>query len=250
MGRCRWYAAMAILACCLTAFRGASATDLDQVATASSLQAAVAQVVGSLGGRSVHGATVIPAPGVYECGSPCVRLRVDNKADHEVQEVWLGRLVEGAVGELVRPDQKTLAEDLGVEIVVRTRGGHLATVPIATGDAQLGRHLDSPSDEDLRQRAATAADKYGLTLDSVEVLHPLDSALAVRFSVPPGKVPWTIGQLSEDLEGSPADLEGLSIQLTSPSGSPLFSYAYAVRAAGGGGWWAPGQDARFGLQHG
>jgi hypothetical protein len=249
MRRGREYAALAILACCLTAFRGARATDLDHADTASSVPAAVSRVLGSLGDRSVLGATVIPAPGIYGCGSPCLRLRVDSDADHNVREVWLGRLVEGAVAALVRPHQQALARDLGVEVVVRTHDGHLTTIPIATGDAPLGRNPDSPSDEDLRQRAAIVADRYGLTLDSVEVLHPLDSALAVTYTVPPGKVPWTIDQLSEELEGSPADLAGLSIQLSSPSGRPLFSYAYAERGAGGGGWSARGQDSRFGLQH-
>jgi hypothetical protein len=94
------------------------------------------------------------------------------------------------------------------------------------------------------------ADTYGLTLDSVEVLHPLESALAVTFSVPPGPVSWTLTQLTHDLQGSPVDVEGLSLQLDSPSGRALLHVAYGGRAAGGGGWYAHGQGIRFGFQGG
>ena len=54
-----------------------------------------------------------------------------------------------------------------------------------------------------------------------EVLHPLDSALAATLTVPPGAVSWTLYQLTHDLLGSPVDLEGLSLQLNSPSGRQL-----------------------------
>jgi len=193
---------------------------------------------------------VIPAPGVYGCGSPCLRVRIDNNDDHLVREVWLGQLTEGAVGELVRTDQKTLAEVLGAEIVTPKRNGHLHTTQLGMGYSPLGHRFNSPSDADLRERAADVADKYGLTVDSVEVLHPLDSALAVAFTVPPGPVSWTLYQLTKNLQGSPIDLEGLSIQLNSPSGQPLLLFARGARNKGGGGWFAPGQDDRFGFQHG
>jgi hypothetical protein len=87
-------------------------------------------------------------------------------------------------------------------------------------------------------------------VDAVEVLHPLDSALAVTFTVPPGAVSWTLFQLTRELLGPHTDVEGLSIQLNAPSGRPLLSAAYGERATGGGGWFAPGQDQRFGFQHG
>jgi hypothetical protein len=214
-------------------------------------QAAVARVLASLGDPEVQGVDVIPAPGVYGCGSPCLRVRVANKADHGIEEEWLAQLIEGAVGELVRtPDQKTLAQVLGAEVVTRTRTGHRVTTHLGMGYSPLGHRFNSPSDADLRQRATDVADKYGLTLDSVDVLHPLDSALAVTLAVPPGPVSWTLYQLTNDLHGSPTDVEGLSIRLNSPSGQPLLHIANGERAKGGGGWFATGQDDRFGFQHG
>lgn len=250
MGRGCLCAGLSMAALCLTACGSGNSADANDTPTGLKPHAAVARVLASLGDPAVQGVDVIPAPGVYGCGSPCLRVRFNSNADHGVKEVWLGQLIEGAVGELVRTDQKTLAEVLGAEVVTPTRGGDRVTTPLGMGYSPLGKRFNSPTDADLRQRAADVADKYGLTLDSVDVLHPLDSALAVTFTVPSGAVSWTLYQLTNDLLGSPIDVEGLSIQLNSPSGQPLLRVANGERVKGGGGWFAPGKDDRFGLQHG
>jgi hypothetical protein len=175
---------------------------------------------------------------------------VQNLGDHGVKELWLGVLVEGAVGELARTNHTTLARVLGAEVVTRSGSGRRETTPLGMGEAPVGRQFHSSSDADLRQRALDAAHEYGLTLDSVEVLHPLDSALAVTFTVPPGGVSWTLTELDDALLGSPVDLEGLFVQLNSPSGRPLLIVENGQRIRGGGGWSAHGQDGRFGVVHG
>ena len=250
MGRVRLCASLSMAALFMTACGGGSSVHAADTPTQLSPHAAVARVLATLGDPAVQGVDVIPAPGVYGCGSPCLRVRVGNQADHGVTEVWLGQLVEGAVGELVRTDQKTLAEVLGAEIATPGRNGQLKTTELGMGYSVLGHRYDSPEDADLRRRAADVADKYGLTLDSVQVLHPLDSALAVTFTVPTGAVSWTLYQLTHDLLGSPTDIEGLAIQLNAPSGRPLLHVATGERAKGGGGWFAAGQDDRFGFEHG
>jgi hypothetical protein len=250
MGRGRLFAGLAMAALCLTACGSGNSAEANDTSTGLEPRAAVARVLASLGDPAVRGVDVIPAPGVYGCGSPCLRVRVSGNADHGVTEAWLGRLIEGAVGELVRtPRQKTLAEVLGAEVVTPTRNGHVVTTPLGMGYSPLGHRLHSPSDADLRRHAADVADEYGLTVDSVQVLHPLDSALAVTFTVPSGPVSWTFSQLTHDLQGSPVDVEGLSIQLNSPRGQPLLRIANGERAKGGTGWFAHGQDERFGLEH-
>jgi len=251
MGRGCWWAGLATAALCLSACDGGNSADAHDTPTGLEPNVAVARVLASLGDPAVQRVDVIPAPGVYGCGSPCLRVRITDDADHGVTEDWLGRLIEGGVGELVRtPSQKTLAEVLGAEVVTRTRTGDLVTTPLGMSDSPLGHRFNSPSDADLRQRVADVAAKYGLTVDSVEVLHPLDSALAATLTVPPGAVSWTLYQLTRDLLGSPVDLEGLSLQLNSPSGRPLLHIANGERVRGGGGWFAPGQDDRFGFEHG
>lgn len=244
-------AVLTLAALCLTACDSSNSGSARSAPTGVEPHAAVTRVLASLGDPAVQGVDVIPAPGVYGCGSPCLRVRVANMADRGIREEWLAQLIEGAVGELVRtPDQKTLAQVLGAEVVTPVRNGHLVTTQLGMGYSPLGHRFNSPSDADLRQRAADVADKYGLTLGSVDVLHPLESALAVTFAVPPGPVSWTLYQLTKDLQGSPTDVEGLSIQLNSPSGEPLLRVANGERAKGGGGWFATGQDERFGFQHG
>jgi hypothetical protein len=251
MARARWCAGLTMAALCLSACGSGNPANANDTRAGLKPHAAVARVLSSLGDPTVRGVDVIPAPGVYGCGSPCLRVRLNRNADHGVKEVWLGQLIEGAVGELIRTDsQKTLAEVLGAEVVTSSRRGHLVTTPLGMGYSLLGHRFNSPSDTALRQRVADVADTYGLTVDSVEVLHPLDSALAVTFTVPPGAVAWTLYQLTNELLGSPIDIEGLSLQLNSPSGSPLLGVENGERAKGGGGWFAPGQDERFGFQHG
>jgi hypothetical protein len=250
VGRGRLCAGLTMVALLLTACGNGNSANANDTPTGVEPHAAVARVLASLDDPAVQGVDVVPAPGVYGCGSPCLRVRVNNSVDHRVKEVWLGQLIEGAVGELVRTNQETLAEVLGAEVVTPRRNGHLVTTPLGMGYSPLGHRFNSPSDADLRQRAADVADEYGLRLDSVDVLHPLDSALAVTFTVPSGPVSWTLYQLTSDLQGYPIDVEGLSIQLNSPSGQPLLRVANAERATGGGGWFAPGQDDRFGFQHG
>lgn len=251
MARGRLGVGLSMAALCLSACGSGNSSYAPDTSMGLEPHAAVARVLATLGDPLVQGVDVIPAPGVPGCGSPCLRVRLTSNADHGVKEVWLGRLIEGAVGELVRTsDQKTLAEVLGAEVVTSAPSGQLANRPLGMGYSPLGHRFNSPSDADLRQRAADVADKYGLTVDTVEVLHPLDSALAVTLVVPRGAVSWTLYQLTNDLLGSPMDVEGLSIQLNSPSGRPLLHVANGERATGGGGWFAPGQDDRFGLEHG
>jgi hypothetical protein len=251
MRRGRLCAGLLTGALCLSACGSTNSADAQVTSTGMEPHAAVARVLASLGDATVQGVDVIPAPGVYGCGSPCLRVRLKSSADHGVHEVWLGQLIEGAVAEMVRTNnQKTLAEVLGAEVVTSTPRGHLVTTPLGMGYSPLGHHFNSPSDADLRQHATDIAAKYGLKVDSVEVLHPLDSALAVTLTVPRGAVSWTLYQLTNDLLGSPIDVEGLSIQLNSPTGRPLLHVANGERATGGGGWFAPGQADRFGFQHG
>jgi len=197
----------------------------------------------------VTGADMIADPSDNPGGLPWVRVRLDSNAGDGVREVWLGGLVEGAVGELMRTDETTLASVLGAEIVDRAPSGQVLATPLGMGYSPVGQRFNSPSDADLHERVTEVAHKYGLTVASVEVLHPLDSALAVTFTVPPGDVSWTIDQLRNDLEGSPVDVEGTFIELDSPTGQSLLRISYWERANGGALGFATGQDERFGAQH-
>jgi hypothetical protein len=222
-----------------------------EAAEPMSLDEAAAHVVSTIGDPMVQGADVIADPSDNPGGLPWVRVRIDSNAGDGIKEVWLGRLVEGASGELAHTsDQPTMADVLGGEIVDKGPDGKTVHTPVGMGSGPTGQEFHSPSDQELRDRVDAAAAKFDLGVTSEEVLHPLDSALAVTFTVPAGPVSWNLYQLDQALSGSPADIEGLYVELDSEDGRPLFKSGNTERIKGGGGWFAPGQDERFGFQHG
>jgi hypothetical protein len=249
MGRGRLWVSLSMVALCLTACGTGNAAEPGDPPTGLAPQDAIERVLASLGDPTVRGAEVVTDPNEPSCTSPCLRVSLDNEADHGVKEAWLAHLVVGAVGELIRTDETNLDMVIAGEITSRDSNGHVHTDLLA-GSGPVGRRFHSPSDSALSERVASVAAKYGLGVKSVEVLHPLDSALAVTLTAPPGDVRWTIDQLADELLGSPVDVEGLFVQLDSPTGEPLFRIAFRERTRGGVGWFAPGQENRFGFNHG
>lgn len=176
-----------------------------------------------------------------------VRTYIKDAAGDTVHGEWLASLVAGAVAELMRTNQSSLDQVIQGGDFVHT-GPHGTQVTEQLGMGQAAQeYFDSPSDPDLRDRVDQVAQHFGLTVASVRVLHPLDSALDVRLVVPPGHVSWTMGDLDRELMGSPVDIEGLYVELDSPSGRVLLQAGYQERLAGGG--WS-GEGDRFGIQHG
>lgn len=220
-----------------------------EAAQSMSLESAANQVVSTIGDPMVEGADVIADPSETPGGPPWVRVRLDSNAGDGVKEVWLGRLVEGAAGELAHTsEQKALTDVLGGgEIVDNGPNGKTVTTPLGMGSAATGQEFDSPSDQELEDRVNAAATKFGLGVRAVEVLHPLDSALAVTYTVPAGHVNWNVYQLLRALIKSPTDVEGFYIELDSESGDPLLRTTFVERIPSGTGSFAPGQNERFGF---
>lgn len=71
--------------------------------------------------------------------------------------------------------------------------------------------------------------------------------MAVSLQVPDGQVDWTVTELEDAIYGRTPNVEGLYLELDSPSGKPLFEHGLDFRVAGGSGWAAPGQEERFGI---
>lgn len=209
---------------------------------------AAARVLRSLGEPTVRDIRVIHEPLDPHGGLNWVRTYFTRSADGSAYRDWVSYLVEGSVAELMRTAQPTLAEVIsGGDSVVA--GPHGARVSTANGmGAQQGEYFDSPSDAALRGRVDMVAHDHGLTASSAKVLHPLDSALIVRLVVPSGHPTWTLDQLRAELLGSPVDIEGLFIELDSPTGTPLARIGWRERIGGGGGTFAPGQAVRFGIE--
>lgn len=174
------------------------------------------------------------------------------KNDDTVPANWNAELAVGAAAQLSVTNQTALDQVLSSAVAVGpdTKGAD-ATVDLGVGGVAMNQVFDSPSDDDLTSHVDEVAERYGLTVSSVEVLHPLESALAVTFVVPPdAKSDWTIDDLRTALVGAVPDVEGVLIQLNSPDGSTLVQASSSYRTGSGGLWFAPGQDSRFGAVHG
>jgi hypothetical protein len=218
---------------------------------------ATQRVLRGLGDPSVTSATVgIPALSSGQSGR-WLTVTIDSEQGGGIKQVWLAQMVQGAVEDLMRTHEVTTSQVLqGARLVDRDESGHRVVTELGYGAVVGGQVFGCPSDDALRQQVAAAADRYGLTVDSVQVLHPLGSALVVRMTVPDGPLDgWSLVSLENAIEGSTApkshpNVEGLYLELRSPSGEPVVTSSYAFRIPGGGGWSAPGQDERFGINHG
>jgi hypothetical protein len=172
--------------------------------------------------------------------------------DDSVPDVWLSDLAVGALGELMRSDQP-VANDLisSATAVGPGKDGDSVTTYLGVGAVRLGQVFGSPSDSSIAAHAAEVADRYGLEIANLVVLHPLESALDITFAVPKDAVvDWTIEELRADLVGKTPNVEGILIQLVDPEGKPLLQSGVAYRTGSGGLWFAAGQDERFGAVHG
>ena len=213
---------------------------------------AIAQVLEGVRGTTVTSAELIRPPDSAASDRPWISVGVDSDAGDDVKAVWLGQLVQGAVADLMRSKEPTTADVIGGgQVEDRDSRGHDVTVPLGTGSVAAGQQFDSPSDELLLARAKELSGRFGLTLTSAQVIHPLDSAMLVTLTLPRDQaVSWTIDDLRTALTGAPSGIEGLFIEIDSPEGEPLLLAGTAYRVGGGGVWFAPGQDARFGVVHG
>ena len=136
------------------------------------------------------------------------------------------------------------------ELLFPQPDGSQTTVRLGHGAVAGGQVFDSPSDSAITAHVCAVAGSYGLSVKSLRILHPLDSAIEVSMIVPDGLTPaWTISGLSDALEGSPRQVEGIYVQLDSPGGQKLLATSGAYRMGSGGLWFAPGQDVRFGANH-
>jgi hypothetical protein len=213
---------------------------------------AISLVLKGMAGTEVRSASVMGVPTGSAATAPRVSVQVDSDQGDDLYPVWLGGLVQGAVADLMRDDEETTADVIGGRQVEDTdQSGAPVTIKLGTGSVVGGQAFHSPSDDELEARADAAARKFGLELLSVEVMHPLESAISVRFAVPEeGELTWTIDDLRDAVAGSPLSVEGVFIEIVSPSGKSLLRTGTSYRTGEGGLSFAPGQDDRFGALHG
>lgn len=249
----------ALVAGCLGLLLGAAGLALDVGPFASTTSApsrpaesATSLVLEGMVGTEVRSVSLEGTTARSSSSRPRVIVRVDSDRGDDLYAVWLGDLVRGAVADRMRDDEKTTADVIGGGQVEDTdRSGAPVIVPLGTGSIVGGQAFDSPSDDALEARAEGAAREFGLKLLSVDVMHPLESAISVKFELPEdGALTWTIDDLRDAVAGSPVSVEGVFIEIVSPSGRSLLRTGASYRTAEGGLSFAPGQDERFGAVHG
>jgi hypothetical protein len=224
-----------------------------------SAEAAASAVLKGLAGTPVQSVEVVPAPAQGQpYTAPWVSTRIASSAlpgkdaGGTVDSIWFGALAQGAVADRMRTSESTTAKVIGGgEIVTADTNGDSTARPLGTGSVLGGQVFKSPGDRELKTRVQDVADRFGLSISSLELLHPLESALSVTFVVPDSLKPtWTIDDLRSALDGTPRSVEGTLITLKSPDGTPLLVNGAAYRTGSGALWFAPGEDVRFGAVHG
>lgn len=213
-------------------------------------QQAADRVMSGLRGTAVDSIQVV-APSTGSTGTS-LQVNLRNLSASSVEGNWLGSLVRGAVSDLMRSGQSTTQDVVAsTHITGVNMEGQASQSDAGVGYVAAGQSFASPSDEALLLRASRVARDFGLTVNSAMVLHPLDSALRVSFTVhTDGPVAWTIDELRAALEGSPRSVEGSYIELYSATGQRLLAESTAYRVGSGGLVFADGQDSRFGAAHG
>ncbi len=220
---------------------------------------AAGQVFTGLLGTSVKGISVGGAPstngmtdGITGTGAPWLIVSVGDTDPNSTESHWLGALAQGAVADLMRSNAPTTQAVVGGgQVVGLDKSGNQISVNLGSGSVAGGQQFVSPSDDVLQAHVYDVAAKFGLIVRTLKIVHPLDSAILVSFTVPDGAtVSWTIDTLRVALERSPKTLEGSFIQLYSASGDLLLSAGVAYRSGLGDLSFAPGQDGRFGAVHG
>jgi hypothetical protein len=217
---------------------------------------AIADTLKGMQGTAITSAEMVPAPPDSGGTGQWLRIHFTGTQQFDVQRQWLAQLVHGAVADRMRTDQQATADVLGGAQLVNDSGDQNGNESLGHGGVLGGQLFGSPSDEELRSQVETSAAKLGLKVNSVEVLHPLESALMVNLTVPDGEIQgWNAQSLEHAIEGAVSpdfnpDVEGVYIELESPSGKPVLKESYAYRVPEGGLWVDPDQEDRFGVNHG
>jgi hypothetical protein len=120
--------------------------------------------------------------------------------------------------------------------------------PVYGGARPTSPGLWRDADLVIEQQVQQTLVSYGLTGVRVQVLRPLGPAVAVRAVAPRGKPAFTFDELIPAF--CDGGWDGCYLRIESPRGRMLAQWEISHRLRGGGVRFAPGQDERFGINHG
>jgi len=215
-----------------------------------SVQQARQRVLAGLAGTAITSISI--GQSALDQARAGIEVNVQGLDPRSTEGDWLANIALGAMSDLMRSSEAATQEVvLGGGVTGTNADGTSSRADLGVGYVAAGQLFASPSDAALRQRVERVARDFGLTVRSLNILHPLNSAIMVSFTVPTdGDVPWRLHDLETALTGEPSVVEGFFIALYSSNGECLLTAGQALRAGSGGLWFADGQDGRFGANHG
>jgi len=152
---------------------------------------------------------------------------------------------------LMRQDEDTVAELTGPSVGrVRTDDGSVKKIFTGVGAVSATQEFTQLDDEAVTAAIENTLASFGLD-GGVRLLHLGGPIPEISVTMPvEGPVSWTVDSLRSDLVEAIGTPEGLLMEFSSPSGDPLLVSSVNYITSEGGLWFAPGQDERFGANHG
>jgi hypothetical protein len=174
----------------------------------------------------------------------------------DIPPAWQADIVQGAVTELMRTDEKSANEVVaGSDIQVLLPSGERIDSGGGAGFVGLGQvfvsQTSTETDGSIKQRVAEVLAKFGLEPLAIDVYRPLGAAVSIRARVATdGPVDWTLDQVRDAVSSDPKEFEGIYLELVGAEDEPLLRASVAYRTGAGRLWFAEGEDRRFGALHG
>jgi hypothetical protein len=208
----------------------------------------------------IAGATL--APNNYQFGgssAPLLEIDVVASAKYltpaqRMKVFWEASLFQGALAEGLATGADTSTGIAGGDVAVHLLDGTVARIGLGAGQVVTGQRFSRGDD---RSRATAVANiskvvqSFGLSVVSVDMITYRDDAVAVTVQVPPNGSFARFDELRQAITGSPANFEGVYLELQDDSGATIALSATAFRTGGGSQWTDPGYAGAIGgVPHG
>lgn len=167
--------------------------------------------------------------------------------------LWEADLAQGATADRLAGGEPNLANVIVGSTILSGSADQTEVVGGGVGDVEASQAFASraQSDAEIIEDVNRALAKYNLTPTEVQVLHPLDPAVAVRATVADAdNLGGDFDSIRAWVLGDPVRYEGLYLEIDSPNGGPLVVNSVAFRSGAGRLWIAPGYDDVVGANHG
>ena len=197
----------------------------------------LAAVVSHYGGRALSSAGFEAPPPTWHGTGRWLRFTAATQGDEasESRPLWEADLVAAAVRD--RLHALGIQPDLvGVQVIANLPGGQTRDLGGGVGNTVFGQAFSSSTDASIRAAIARAADRLGLSLASVQILHALQPAPAVVVkSADPAAFVASYPAIWNQLFGR-AVYEGVYLEAVDASGRPFYVGGAVYRSGAGLQW--------------